>query len=123
MIAVTPGSRDLNELAVQSGRIVLVERPLRRLVTLYIEFRPLLNAPTTGNEPSMTTSTETDKRPRKWTKLWIALGILVVVILLLPTICSYVIVPGIIQSEISESVEGKVSVSGTSFSWFGSQEI
>ena len=71
----------------------------------------------------MTTSTETDKRPRTWTKLWVALGILAVVILLLPTICSYVIVPGIIQSEINDSVEGTVSVSGTSFSWFGSQEI
>ena len=71
----------------------------------------------------MSTATEPAQRARKWTKLWIGLGILVVLILLLPTICSYVIVPGIIQSEISDSVEGEVAVSGTSFSWFGSQEI
>lgn len=71
----------------------------------------------------MSTATKPAQRARKWTKLWIALGVVVVVILLLPTICSYVVVPGIIQSELSDSVEGKVSVSGTSFSWFGSQEI
>ncbi|MEE2681727.1 MAG: hypothetical protein VX641_05070 [Planctomycetota bacterium] len=62
-------------------------------------------------------------RKRTRTKLWITLSAVVVLILLLPTICSHVIVPGIIQSELEDSVDGTASVSGTSFSWFGSQRI
>ena len=50
-------------------------------------------------------------------------GVLTVVIFVLPTIASSVIVPGIIQSSIAGHVDGKVTVSGTSFSWLGSQRI
>ena len=64
------------------------------------------------------------KHRRRWlTWTGIIVGALVIIVLLLPTIVSYIIVPGMIQSAIAKQVDGKVEVSGTSFSWFGSQEI
>ena len=54
----------------------------------------------------------------------VALAVVVVgFVLLLPTICSSVVVPGIIRAAVASQVDGTVTISGTSFSWFGSQEI
>ena len=76
------------------------------------------------NTTGTTSHTNTDARRRRLLiRVGAVLAGVVVLLLLLPTICSYVVVPGIIQSAVAGNVKGSVRVSGTSFSWFGSQQI
>ena len=67
-----------------------------------------------------------ERRPRRRRWLFtfgVLLGVVVAVVLLLPTLASSMIVPGVIQAAIAGKVNGTVAVSGTSFSWFDAQEI
>ena len=69
---------------------------------------------------------EQEQRPRRrrWKAiLGVVLVVIVAVVLLLPTLASHFIAPGMIRTAIAREVEGTVAVSGISFSWFGSQQV
>ena len=66
-----------------------------------------------------------EKRRKRGRVGWLVAGVLVallVVVALLPTIASFV-APGIIASQASKAIAGRVEVGSVSLSWLGGQKV
>lgn len=72
---------------------------------------------------SETTKVAHPRRKRRLIIWGSIVGAFILIVALLPTIASYIIVPGIIRSSIADKVNGTVAVEGLHLSWFGGQGI